>query len=86
MLSKQPSQVLIEARNLWDHPGVRAAVRKNFNRVVACRTPALGTEVFSSRKEEKVCFHSCKSRSCLSCGHRATILWQREQWAASRFT
>ena len=35
MLSKQPlKQVLIEARSLWDHPGVREAARKNFNKVV----------------------------------------------------
>jgi hypothetical protein len=73
---------LIDTRNLWDHAGIHEAVRENFNKVTACRTPALGAEVFASESEEKVCFHPCKSRSCSSCGHRATILWQREQWAA----
>jgi hypothetical protein len=25
---------------------------------------------------------TCKSRACPSCGHRATLLWQRELWAS----
>ncbi len=27
-------------------------------------------------------YHTCKSRSCPSCGQRATLLWQRDQWSA----
>jgi hypothetical protein len=83
MRSKQPlRQILVNARNLWDHASVREAVRENFKKVAACRTPALGAEVFASETEERIFCHPCKSRSCPSCGHRATILWQREQWAA----
>ncbi|MGO9303967.1 MAG: transposase zinc-binding domain-containing protein, partial [Candidatus Korobacteraceae bacterium] len=38
---------------------------------------------YSVRKtKEKLVYHTCKSRACPSCGHRATLLWQREQWAA----
>lgn len=83
MRYQQPlRKILSDARDLWDRPGVRDAVRESFNKVAVCRTDALGAEVFASDNEEKVCFHPCKSRSCPSCGHRATILWQREQWAA----
>jgi hypothetical protein len=83
MRSKQPlREVLIKAGDVWQHAGVRDAVRENFEKVAACRTPALGAEVYASDTEEKEFFHPCKSRSCPSCGHRATILWQREQWAA----
>ena len=80
MRNKQPlKRILAHAHNLWDHAGFRDAVRENFNKVAACRTPALGAEIFASQTEEKEFFHPCKSRSCPSCGHRATILWQREQ-------
>jgi hypothetical protein len=50
--------------------------------MINCRTPALGAEIFASASEEKLVFHTCKSRACPSCGHRATRLWQREQWAS----
>jgi len=42
----------------------------------------LGAEVYASETEEKLVYHTCKSRACPSCGHRATGLWQREQWTA----
>lgn len=75
-------QILLDNRHLWDHPQTRPAVRENFQRVLDCRTPALGAEVYASETEEKLVFHSCKSRTCPSCGYRATLLWQREQWAS----
>jgi hypothetical protein len=49
--------------------------------MLACRTPALGWEVFASETEEKICYHTCKSRFCPSCGYRATLLWLDEQAA-----
>ena len=64
----------------WDQIHVRQSVRINFDRVLKCGTPALGAEVYTSHTEKKVLFHRCRSRACVSCGHRATILWQREQW------
>src|SRR5882724_5925834 len=83
MRSYQPlKQVLSASRNFWSRPGVRQAVHENFNKVAICRTPALGAEVYASEGEVREFFHPCKSRSCPSCGHRATILWQREQWAS----
>ncbi|MGZ4877116.1 MAG: transposase zinc-binding domain-containing protein, partial [Candidatus Angelobacter sp.] len=83
MRSKQTlKEVLIKARDVWQRPGAREAVRENFNKVLACRTPTLGAEVYASETETREFCHPCKSRSCPSCGHRATILWQREQWAA----
>jgi hypothetical protein len=74
--------ILSNARSQWDHAGTRAAVRANFDKVIKWRTPALGSEVYASDTEQKIVHHTCKSRACPSCGHRATKLWQREQWAA----
>jgi len=34
--------------------------------------------VYSSATEEKVFYHTCKSKFC---GNRGTRLWQRDQWA-----
>src|SRR4051794_36555784 len=83
MRNQQPlKQILNGNREHWDRVEVRAAVRQNFQRVTACRTMALGAEVYASDTEEKIVPHTCKSRACPSCGHRATMLWQREQWAA----
>ena len=73
---------MIKGRDVWQRAGVRDAVREDFSKVAACRTSALGAEVYASGTEKREFFHPCKSRSCPSCGHRATILWQREQWAA----
>jgi len=83
MKYKQPlKRILAQRREQWDRPETRAAVRENFEKVTLCRTMALGAEVYASETEEKVFPHTCKSRACPSCGHRATILWQRERWAA----
>ena len=83
MRDKQPlKQILAGARSHWDRAVTRPAVRQNFEKVINCRTPALGAEVYASETEEKLVYHTCKSRACPSCGHRATQLWQREQWAA----
>ncbi len=73
-------QILAAGRDHWDQAETRAAVRKNFGKVTACRTLALGAEVYASDAERKRVPHTCKSRACPSCGHRATLLWQREQW------
>src|SRR6266705_1084571 len=74
-------QILEATRDLWDRPVTRPAVRENFARMLNCRTDALGAEVYASETEEKLVPHTCKSRACPSCGYRATLLWQREQWA-----
>ncbi len=74
-------QILELARDHWDTPTEREAVRANFRKVCACRTSALGGEVYASGAEEKVFYHTCKSRCCPSCGNRGTQLWQRERWA-----
>ena len=83
MNTKQPlKEILSATREQWDHAEIRPAVRRNFKKVIDCRTPALGAEIYASETEQKVVHHTCKSRACPSCGHRATQLWQREQWAA----
>jgi hypothetical protein len=50
--------------------------------VIHCRTPALGAEIYASEVEQKLVYHTCKSRLCPICGQRATEQWQREQMAA----
>jgi putative transposase/transposase-like zinc-binding protein len=75
-------KILTLTRPHWDIPGIRLAVRENFQKVTLCRTCALGAEVYASDAEEKVFPHPCKSRACPSCGYRATLLWLREQWTA----
>jgi len=75
-------QILTSTRSHWDRPETRPAVRQNFDKVTKCRTLALGAEVFASTTERKLVPHTCKARPCPSCGHRATLQWQREQWCA----
>ena len=74
-------QILLAHRDVWDHAGPRPVARENFHKLLACRTPALGAEVYASETEQKMVYHTCKSRACSSCGRRATVLWQRDQWA-----
>ncbi len=83
MRDEQPlRQILAGARRHWDRPETRTAVRETFAKMIDCRTSALGAEVYASETEEKLVYHTCKSRACPSCGHRATELWQREQRTA----
>lgn len=83
MRYEQPLKTILnDNRELWDHDGTRPDVRENFVKMIKCRTAALGAEVYASETEEKLVYHTCKSRSCPSCGNRATQLWQREQWIA----
>lgn len=83
MRDKQPlMQILAATRGHWDRDETRPAVRENLEKVINCRTSALGAEVYASETEQKLVYHTCKSRACPSCGYRATLLWQREQWAA----
>jgi len=63
-------QVLEMTRDQWDKPTERDAVRVNFRKVCECRTAALGAEVYASTTDEKVFYHTCKSKCCPSCGNR----------------
>jgi len=38
----------------------------------------LGAEVYASATEQKIVYHTCKSRFCPSCGSRAASVWQEE--------
>jgi Putative transposase/Transposase zinc-binding domain len=75
-------QILARTRPHWDQANTRPAVRWAFNRALQCRTLELGAEVYASGNEELILPHTCKSRSCSSCGYRATAQWQRERWVA----
>ena len=63
-----------------DLGNTRPDAREAFGKVLRCGTEALGAEVFASEQEERVVYHTCKSRACPSCGYRATRAWQRDQW------
>jgi hypothetical protein len=79
-MAKSLKQVLLNGRGYWDTDATRPAARENFGRVVRCQTAVLGAEIYGNDAEQKLVFHSCKSRACSSCGHRATQLWQGQQW------
>ena len=73
-------QIFETHREMWDRDDTRPAVREAFAKVINCGTAALGAEVFASDREERIVYHTCKSRACPSCGYRATRAWQRDQW------
>ncbi len=75
-------KILSLTRPHWDQAGTRPAVRQAFGKTLQCGTEALGAEVYASENQELIVYHTCKSRPCSSCGHRATVQWQRERCAA----
>jgi hypothetical protein len=75
-------QILSKTRSCWDQDSTRPAVRWAFAKVLQCRTPELGAEVYGLESHELIIDHTCKSRACSSCGYRATVQWLRERWAA----
>ena len=74
--------ILILGRHHWDRDGYDDDSRRAFNRALQCKTPALGGRVYASTDKEEVFYNTCKSPACSSCGHQATIQWQRERWCA----
>lgn len=83
MRYKEPlKKILSQKRTHWDHDITPRSVRSAFAAVLKCRTQELGAEVFRSQNQELILYHTCKSRGCPSCGHRASVQWFRERWAA----
>jgi hypothetical protein len=80
VLAEPIKQILKDTRPVWDDDGTRPYVRESFRRMIECRTPALGWQIYASETEVRRVYHTCKVRSCPSCGYRATLQWQREQW------
>jgi len=72
-------QVVDLTHDQWDRPSERDAVRDNFRKVLTCRTPALGGEVYASASGEKVFYHTCKSKCCPQ-------LWQSRHHALAAGT
>jgi len=71
---KQPlKQILSATRSHWDHPETRPAVRENFEKMINCRTPALGAEVFA-RSMIAVTIPCSPRVSCDDHGYCATWL------------
>ena len=51
-------RILEKTRLYWDHDGVPQHVRVAFRKVLQCRTPALGAEVFASENGELIVYHT----------------------------
>jgi hypothetical protein len=75
-------QILSRTRSYWDRNETRPSARRAFRKAMQCRTLVLGAEVYASEHEERTVAHTCKSPACSSCGHKATIDWQRDRDAA----
>jgi Putative transposase/Transposase zinc-binding domain len=75
-------KILSLTRPYWDRDETLPSVRLAFSKTLQCRTAALGAEVYASDDEELVLYHTCKSVTCPSCGHRRNVQWLRERWAA----
>ena len=75
-------QILSQTRSYWDQERTRPAARQAFRKTLQCRTPELGAEVYASENQRRIVNHTCKSPACPSCGHRATVQWQRGWWVA----
>lgn len=81
MLTGNPiRQILLDAPDVWNHEGTRPCVREAFKKIIDCGTPILGWQIYASDSEICRVYHRCKSRFCPSCGYRATVDWQRDQW------
>ncbi|MGA2356969.1 MAG: transposase zinc-binding domain-containing protein, partial [Terriglobales bacterium] len=75
-------QILSKTSSHWDCDETRPSARRAFRKVMQCRTPALGVEVYASENEERLVNHTCKSPACSSCGNKTTIDWRRDREAA----
>ena len=72
-------QIFADHRSVWDNHATRPDALDAILRMLACKTPALGAEVYRSEGgEERIIPHTCKSRACSSCGMWRTLCWQRE--------
>ena len=58
--------------NKYDYFNIRETVFDNIKRMLKCKTLDLGFDVFKCPNcgKEKICFHTCKSRMCSSCGNK----------------
>jgi hypothetical protein len=82
-IARRPLQEILRAgRDHWDHSEYDPASRHSFLRATQCKTPELGQRIYASDNEERTFCNTCKSPACASCGHRATLQWQRERWCA----
>jgi hypothetical protein len=55
----QPLKQILEKTQLyWDREGIPPHVREAFRKVLQCRTPALGAEVFASENGELIVYHT----------------------------
>jgi len=83
MKYKQPvRKILIMTESHWNQNSTRPSVLRAFQKVIKCRTFALGALLFASENELRLVPGTCKSRVCPSCGQRNTDTWQWEQLVA----
>jgi hypothetical protein len=77
-----PKEILILGRSHFDHDGYDQDARRAFLLALLCKTPEMGRRRYASEDEERLFGNTCKSPACPSCGHWATMQWQRERWCA----
>lgn len=58
--------------NKFPNFNIRQTVFDNVSRMIKCKTLDLGFDIFKcpNCNKEKICFHTCKSRLCPSCGNK----------------
>jgi hypothetical protein len=56
--NKLLKRILEKARLCRDHASMQSHVREAFRKVLECRTPALGAEVFASKNGELIVYHT----------------------------
>src|SRR5262249_656559 len=87
MSSEHPiKQILIDGREYWDHSGTPAHLRQELEKIIKCGTIALGAQVYASRTESRLVYHTCKSRFCTRCGQLAITEPHTADTGASVFT
>jgi Transposase zinc-binding domain/Putative transposase len=74
------TQISSLTRSHWDRQGVRPSVRQALGKLLKCGTSELGATVYASENQHLIVNDTCKSAACSSCGHRATVEWQRGWW------
>jgi Putative transposase/Transposase zinc-binding domain len=66
----------------WNHDGTPQNVRETFWKMIRCGTEVLGADIYASKTEQRIVYHTCKSPFCPSCGARSAAIWQEEIEAA----
>lgn len=76
---KRYAHFLGQERHLWDKETTRPAARRSLQRMLKCKTLALGARVYVTDSGERRVFpNTCKSKACASCGSWSAQHWGRQ--------